>query len=402
MTLLQITNRIPYPLNDGGAIAIYHVTKYMHLAGVQVVIASLNTNKHYQDPTVMESFAKVYTCGINTDLSVWKAFNNLLFSDIPYNIQRFLSQEFSELLMEVIKKHRPDVIQLEGLHLCLYLDVIKSITDAPVILRAHNVEFEIWQRLAKNEKNPFKKVYLLHLAQKIKKYEIENLNRLDGIIAITSKDAQHFRDLGYKGIMVTVPVGVSEKWLSEEIFFENPVKKIGFLGSLEWLPNVQGLEWFLENIWLPFHKQFPEIQLHIAGKNPIERVKKWKYPQLVLHGEVPDALEYLKSFSIVIVPLLSGSGMRVKIIESMALGKCVLTTSIGTEGIEVSNHENIMIADQPKEWLDELEKLIKNPVLVQEIGEKARDFVKKHYEWSYLIQQMQIFYQQFQKIQNVR
>ncbi|GIV43400.1 MAG: glycosyl transferase family 1 [Bacteroidia bacterium] len=339
MTLLQITNRIPYPLNDGGSIAIYHVSKYMYLAGNQVIIASLNTNKHYQDPSVMEPFAKVYTRDINTDLSLWKALNNWLFSKIPYNIQRFLSQEFSELLIHVIQTHHPEVIQLEGLHLCLYLDLIKSITSSPVILRAHNVEFEIWERLAQNEKNLFKKVYLYHLAQRIKKYEIQNLNLLDGILAITSKDENYFRKLGYKGLIETVPVGVSEKWLNEDLFFEEEITRIGFLGSLEWLPNIQGLEWFLEKVWLDFHQNYPKIELHIAGKNPIEKVKRWRYPQVILHGEVPDALEYLKPFSVVIVPLLSGSGMRVKIIESMALGKCIITSSIGAEGIPVQPNE---------------------------------------------------------------
>lgn len=402
MTLLQITNRIPYPLNDGGAIAIYHVSKYMYLAGNQVIIASLNTNKHYQDPSVMQEFAQIYSCDINTDISLWKALNNLFFSKIPYNIQRFLSEEFSELLIEVIKKHQPDIIQLEGLHLCLYLDLIQSITQAPVILRAHNVEFEIWERLAQNEKNPLKKVYLKHLSQKIKKFEIENLHQLEGILSITSKDENYFRKLGYKGPIKTVPVGVSEKWLKESLFFEDKITKIGFLGSLEWLPNIQGLEWFLENVWLEFHQNYPDIELHIAGKNPIEKVKKWKYPKVIIHGEVPDALEYLKQFSIVIVPLLSGSGMRVKIIESMALGKCIITTSIGAEGIPVQSNENIIIANEPSEWFHQLENLLKNHLWVQQIGEKAREFVKEHYEWSYLIQEMQKFYQQFKIKENVR
>ncbi len=400
MTLLQITNRIPYPLNDGGAIAIYYVSKYMYLAGHQVVIASLNTNKHYQDPSVMNEFAQVYTHDINTDLSIWKALNNLFFSNIPYNIQRFLSQEFSELLIEVTQKHPPDIIQLEGLHLCLYLDLMKSITHVPVILRAHNVEFEIWQRLSQNEKNPLKKVYLNHLSQKIKKYEIQNLNLLDGILSISSKDENHFRKLGYKGPIKTVPVGVSEKWLNQDLFFEEKITQIGFLGSLEWLPNVQGLEWFLDNVWLKFHEQFPDIELHIAGKKPIEKVKKWKYPKVVIHGEVPDALEYLKSFSVVIVPLLSGSGMRVKVIESMALGKCIITTSIGAEGIDVQHYKNIIVANQPSEWLKELENLIKNPTFAIQLGEKAREFVKEHYEWSHLIQEMQNFYQQFKIKEN--
>ncbi len=400
MTILQITNRIPYPLTDGGAIAIYHVSKYLHLAGHQVIIASLNTNKHFQDPSVMNNIARIYTTNINTDLSVIKAFNNLLFSDIPYNIQRFLSQEFSALLIKVIQKHQPDIIQLEGLHLCLYIDLLKSMTQAPILLRAHNVEFEIWSRLAKNEKNWFKKIYIYHLAQKIKKYEISNLGRLDGIISMTTKDADQFKRLGFKGPLITVPVGVSEKWLAEALFFEERITKIGFLGSLEWLPNVQGLEWFLEKVWLRFHNDYPQVELHVAGRNPIEKVKNWRYPNVVIYGEVPDAIEYLKSFSIVIVPLLSGSGMRVKIVESMALGKCIVTTSIGAEGIPVNSGENIFIANDAESWQNILKILIQNPNKAMSIGENARNFARHHYEWSFLVKQMLDFYQQLKIKEN--
>jgi glycosyltransferase involved in cell wall biosynthesis len=400
MTLLQITNRIPYPLTDGGAIAVYNVTKYMHLAGNKVILASLNTNKHYQEPSVMEEFAEVHTTNIKTDLSLLNAVNNLLFSSIPYNIQRFLSQEFSELLQKLIQKYNPDIIQLEGLHLCLYIHAIQSVSKAPIILRAHNVEFEIWERLAKNEKNLLKKLYLKNLSKKIRKFEIDHINLLDGIIAISSKDAKQFLEWGFKGPITYVPVGVSEKWLSQPLIFEEPIKKIGFLGSLEWLPNVQGLEWFLNNIWLEFHKNFPKIELHIAGRNPSKKVLNWNYPNVKIHGEVPDALKFLQQFSLLIVPLLSGSGMRVKVIESMALGKCIITSNVGAEGIEIENKKNILIADTPQEWLNMLNLAVQNMNIIKEIGFNARSFVKEHYQWENLVCKMINFYQQFNVLQN--
>jgi glycosyltransferase involved in cell wall biosynthesis len=136
------------------------------------------------------------------------------------------------------------------------------------------------------------------------------------------------------------------------------------------------------------------------NKNPIEKVKRWRYPQVILHGEVPDALEYLKPFSVVIVPLLSGSGMRVKIIESMALGKCIITSSIGAEGIPVQPNENIFIANNSTEWKKTLENLLQNAILAPTVGKKARAFVMEHYEWSHLIQKMQNFYQQFKIKEN--
>jgi glycosyltransferase involved in cell wall biosynthesis len=400
MTLLQVTNRVPYPLTDGGAIAIFHVTKHLHLAGYQVIMASLNTQKHFCDPAALKDYATVYTSNINTDISFFSAFNNFLFSELPYNIQRFLSEDFSKLLINVVRAHQPDIIQLEGLPLCLYVDLLKSITKAPIILRAHNVEFEIWQRLAQNEKNIFKKFYLKHLAKRLKKYEIKSIQDLDGIIAISSKDAENFRKLGYRGPIITVPVGVSEKWLNKNMFFEEKITKIGYLGSLEWLPNVQGLEWFLQNIWSEFNKQNPDIQLHIAGKNPLPQVFKWKYPNVVIHGEVPDAVEYLQNFSVVIVPLLSGSGIRLKIVESMALGKCVISTSIGAEGIDIQDNQNIVIANSPVEWIQKLSDLIADAKKAKEIGTYARKFIQAHYRWEYLIQQMQNFYQQFKILEN--
>jgi len=120
----------------------------------------------------------------------------------------------------------------------------------------------------------------------------------------------------------------------------------------------------------------------------------------VIHGEVPDAVEYLQNFSVVIVPLLSGSGMRLKIVESMALGKCVISTSIGAEGIDIQDNQNIVIANSPVEWIQKLSDLIADAKKAKEIGTYARKFIQTHYRWEYLIQQMQNFYQQFKILEN--
>src|SRR6187402_1169399 len=173
LTILQITNRIPYPLNDGGNIATYNITKQLNKFGHKVILASLNTKKHYQDPTVLTNIATVCTTEIDTTITPHGLVRGL-FTKLPYNIERFVSESFKNLLKTLIIEQKPDIIHMEGIYLSIYLDTIKEYSSVPIILRPQNIEHEIWERAAQNEKNVLKKWYFKNLSSKIKQFELEN------------------------------------------------------------------------------------------------------------------------------------------------------------------------------------------------------------------------------------
>ena len=390
LTILQITNRIPFPLNDGGNMATYNVTKYLNRFGHQVILASLNTKKHHQDPAVLSDIAKVYATDIDTSIHLFGLIKGL-FGKVPYNVKRFISPEFSALLEKIILEQKPDVIHLEGIYLAIYAETIKKITSAPLLLRSHNIEHEIWERTAQNERNPIKRSYLKNLSTRIKKFEQEKMHRFNGIMAITDRDAEFYRKNHYKGKLKTIPAGVDLKLYTSK---KTSAEKFSlcFLGSMEWMPNIQGVEWYLEKVWPSLRKIFPELTLHIAGKNMPEEMKSRKIDGVVFHGMVPDAIAFLNQHTAMIVPLLSGGGMRLKIIEAMAVGQCIISTKIGAEGIEAKDGTEILIADTPEDFISKTESLVNGRINRKLIEENARKLVQEKYSWEKLVREIEKFY----------
>jgi glycosyltransferase involved in cell wall biosynthesis len=153
------------------------------------------------------------------------------------------------------------------------------------------------------------------------------------------------------------------------------------IGSLDWFPNQEGLMWFIGNCWEKLYHMYPGLRFYIAGKKaPGWLIARFRQPNVVFIGEVENAFEFMKSKAIMVVPLLSGSGMRVKIVEGMALGKTVVTTSIGAEGIQVTDGHNILIADHSEDFVRAIEMLIENRQESERIGINAKQFIRENYD----------------------
>jgi glycosyltransferase involved in cell wall biosynthesis len=391
---LQVTNRIPWPLNDGGNIATYNVSRFLHRRGHRVVLASLNTKKHYQDPSVLKEIDEIHTVDIDTTLNIPGLLKGLVSAQ-PYNVERFRSKEFADLLARLVTENQFDIIQIEGSYLSLYIDVIRQHTDCPVVLRSHNVEFKIWERLAANTSNPLKRFYLKDLARKIKKFETKWIDACDGIIPIAGQDTEFYRKAGFTGHLQTINGGVDlEAFRPTVPPFFSPT--ISFLGSLEWQPNVQGLHWFLDQVWPKVIAKHPEAEFHVAGKNPPAELEKLSAPGLHFHGMVPDAHTFLDAYHIFVVPLFSGGGMRMKIVEAMANGKCTVSTRIGAEGIAYTDGRNILLAEEPEEWALILNDLLTSQLRSVEIAENGMELAQDKYSWEAIVEQFEAFYREVQ------
>ncbi|MGN6645791.1 MAG: glycosyltransferase [Cytophaga sp.] len=383
LRILQLTNRIPFPLTDGGNIASYHVTYYLNKAGHKVTLASLNTKKHHQDPAPLQSIAEVVSVDIDTSIKPLGLFLGV-FSKMPYNVKRFKSAEFEEALIRLLTENTFDIIQLEGSYMALYLPVLRQHSSAKIVLRSHNIEHEIWQRMALNEINPLKKWYFNLLSEKIRQFENTTMHGVDAIAAITSRDKEYYQQQGFKGELVTINAGANLSKFQPD-FCKTTTGTLCFLAGMDWMPNQQGLDWFLDTVWPEVKNNVPEIRLHIAGKAMPEKYYYLDDPSVEIHGLVPDAVEYLQKYEIFIVPLLSGGGMRLKVVEGMAVGKCILSTTVGAEGVEYSNKKNIVIADTPQEWIAAIISLLKDPQITQSIGQEAAKLAMEKYNWENLV-----------------
>lgn len=379
MRVLQLTYRVPYPPTDGGAMGIYTITKGLAENGCVIDLVAINTPKHSQPKDAMKSWARQFDVFVDTQIRLFRFLKNFFFEELPYNIVRFQSSDVDACLVKLLDATSYDFIQVEGAFVSTYLPLIKAHSVCPVIVRTHNIEYIIWKRLAVNEKNPFKKWFYQHLSKRLYKFESIHYNIADGIAAITAKDKTRLIKMGVERPIEVIPVGTEFEKFSLSV--SSPVQhSIFMIGALDWLPNVEGLNWFMQNIWSALNNKYPTLELHIAGKGTPEHIKSWQLPNVKVHGFVDDAVSFMNSYQIMLVPLLSGGGMRVKIIEGLAAGKCIVSTTIGAEGVQAENNQHIAIADTPEEWIRTISKLIEQPTEIERIQKNARLLAAEKFE----------------------
>jgi polysaccharide biosynthesis protein PslH len=395
MKILQIANKFPYPAKDGGSIATLNLGRSLAAQGHEVTVLAINTSKHYFDPGSLpeELTATIRFIGVpvNTDIKVTRLVRNLLFSPLPYNAERFISDAFKNSLKDLLVAEKFDIIQLEGLYLAPYMDTIRNHSDARVVMRAHNIEHEIWARTFVQAKG-LKKWYIGHLSARIRRMELAFLNRYDAILPITARDGEVLKNFGCRLPVHVVPMGINAAdVLPDHSQMEFP--SVFHIGALDWMPNQEGLLWFFDHVWPKILEKHPGLRFFLAGRNAPTQFKSIHYPNVNYIGEVDNAYSFIRSKAVMIVPLLSGSGMRIKIIEGMALGKAIVTTSTGTEGISTTHGDNIIIADDPENFAENVCALVENLDYCLKIGGNARNFVTRYYDNAAISAALAEFYQ---------
>ncbi|MCX6235285.1 MAG: glycosyltransferase family 4 protein [Bacteroidetes bacterium] len=383
MRIFIICNKSPFPPLEGGPIAMNAIIQGLLRAGHQLKVLAINTNKYFIHP---DDIPADYKNKINLemvyiDLSVkpFSALINLLASR-SYHIQRFITTEVKEKLIQILQNNEFDIVHLETLYVAPYVDLIRTCSNAKVVLRTHNIEHLIWKRIADNCRNPLKKIYLKYLYRTLKTFELTALKKFDGIASITGTDADFFRSVVSQVPVVNVPFGVNtgDYILNPEIIPEIP--SLFHIGSMNWIPNVEGIKWFLDNVWPEIHKEFPDLKFYLAGRMMPEWLIHSQYPNVIVVGEVENALTFMQSKWIMIVPLFSGSGIRIKIIEAMTVEKTVISTSIGAEGINCKDGENILIADTPVLFAEAIRTCMHDQSRCHNIGGKARLLIEKEHD----------------------
>ena len=384
MKILQLHNKVPYPPKDGGSIGVWNFTLEFAKQGHEVTLFVMNTQKHYYNiktiPIEFTKIIKIIAVDVKVPVTFIGALFNLFLSNKPYNAQRFMLNNYKQKLIEILVNNEFDVILLEGLYLCPYIEIIRKYSKAMIVFKAHNIEHEIWERFAKNESNFFKQNYLKILSERIKVMETQTINKYDVLNTLTSRDANMFNSLGNKKPFFVSPVGIDVSHLipqREKIVYPT----LFYIGALDWAPNQEGLVWFIRKVWSNLNQKYPDLKFEIAGRNAPEWfVKILNEPNIVYYGEITDAYKFINEHAIMLVPLLSGSGMRIKIVEGLALGKTIVTTSIGTEGIDTTHNINILIADTAEQFQKQIEKLLSDKPLFESLGTNAIKFVKKSFD----------------------
>lgn len=391
MKILQLCKKVPYPLRDGESLAIHYLSKGLHDVGCEVDLLAFNTTKHFVEwdrtPVELLHYSKIETVVLDNSISYWAAFKNLWTSE-SYNIRRFVDSEYEALLAKLLQEKAYDIIQLETLYLAPYIQTIKKYSQSMIAMRSHNLEAEIWQNMSEGDGNLILRKYYGLCARRLNAFEQKIQNQYDVLLAISKQDLKKYHNNGRVGEDIIVPIGLDiERYKVRKSRRGNTIK-IGYIGSLDWKPNIEGLQWLLSDKWRQIVALYPQLEFHLAGRNGSGQFDDLDIPSFVMHGEVEDAIEFMQELDILLVPLLSGSGMRVKILEAMMMEKIVISTAKGFEGIEFEEGMHAMQYNTLDDLVSCIEKYISSDNQMEKMSAAARNQIVSIYSNRAIAQQL--------------
>jgi glycosyltransferase involved in cell wall biosynthesis len=417
MKILVVGNRVPWPLHDGGAIATYGMLRSLAENGAEVDFFSFNTKKHFAENAIIEKyfgFCKVHLVSLDAGVKPLKALWNLLFGG-SYHLERYDDLEAAVELYGLIQSGNYDCVMAEGLYsmpitlrvmnqLSVKSDGLKTneinvnsnetIQKKPIkwVYRSHNLEYQIWERLAISTPQPLKRWYLTLQSKRLMRYEIDAWCQMDAIVPIVETDSNVIHSTVAETRKFDQVNSGNSAWRQPQIhvyqpgiaierpfaFVHQPMS-LFHIGSMEWQANEQGVIWFLNKVWPLVLSVQPNAKFHLAGKGLSKQDPRSFQSGIVNHGEVPDAEDFMHQHGVMIVPIQAGSGIRIKTLEAMSLGVPIVSTSVGAQGLAVLDGVEIEIADEPKDFAAAICKLLSSPAKSQEMTIQARKYVELHH-----------------------
>lgn len=318
---------------------------------------------------------------------LWPILRNLLASREPFALTMFNSVPFMRRARELEQTGRFDLIILDGLFVAPIFDGMKTPRATPSILLQHNVESLIWRRLSELQRNPFMRLFFYEMARRMKYREPELCRLFEGITTISDQDAAYHRDI-YKldNVLGCVPAGAipDARDLPPAVLEQSPSPCIAFLGSMNWPPNADAAFWFIEKILPLVRAIMPEVRFRVIGREPPEALKRLAAASggIEVTGKLEEVLTPLRECALLVVPLRAGSGVRLKILESMAAGVPVVSTTVGAEGLHMRNGQDLLLADDEMALSEAVLRLLKDNGLRKTLAENALKRVTQEFAWS--------------------
>ena len=394
MNILWLNAGLLLPLDKGGKLRTWHVMR--HLASRHEI-----TYLSFSDPaqTVGEREGMRAVCthlrtiprtdpAKGTTRFYLDAARHVI-DRVPYAVAKYRSAAFRHELEQVLDQRSFDAI------VCDFLPPVVNLPErlpCPSILFTHNVEAEIWRRHAENARGPVARALLGQQWRRMLRFEREALSRFDLVLAVSEADGQTFERL-YPGAL-KAPAHVVQTGVDTTYFAPPGPAKAGhhrnhlvFTGSMDWLPNEDGMQYFVQQILPRIREAEPDVTLSIIGRAPTPAVKRLAdQAGIEVTGRVDDVRPHIAAGAIYIVPLRIGGGTRLKIFEAMAMGKAVVSTTIGAEGLPVTPGHDIVIADEPADFARSVVDLIRDDAARRRIETAARQLVVERYDWSAVAQ----------------
>lgn len=386
MRILWLKTELLHPVDKGGKIRTYNMLKelkrdhyitYLALDDGSADLAAREQAREYCHELVCvphnqrEKFSK----GFYAEL----LFN--LACRFPYAIKKYESPSMRREIFERANSRTFDVVISD--FLAPAINVPRDLS-CPSILFQHNVEATIWKRHFEVQGNPVKKIYLQQQWRKMQKFEKEMCSRFDSVIAVSTEDADQMRKEYSVSAVFEVPTGVDTDFFTpsgEEVVEPHNVV---FTGSMDWLPNEDAICYYTDQILPIIRRSLPDVTLTVVGRNPYLGLVELgrKDTSIVVTGRVEDVRPYIERAAVYVVPLRIGAGTRLKIFEAMAMEKAIVSTSVGAEGLPVTDGRELVIADTPETFAAAVIDLLMNPPLAKKMGQQAGQVVRERFGWN--------------------
>ena len=377
MNTLIFTKKIPFEYNDGENIVIMLDWMAMIKEIKNSCFFCLNPNDK-QNSIINFENTPVFVETIDTGKWI-RSFKNSIFKKLPVHISRFYDPKVLNRLLSLIEERKINRIICHGLPCVMYAGMIHKLNPSiEVIYRVHNVEYKIWDDLSKNNSNLLKKWLFAILSFQISTYEAKVLNFVKHFVVL-SNDEKAFYQKNYPNILTT-KVAIYIPPFDQSYSDKNINKKnLLITGSMDWKPNIEGLKWFMDKVAPRLISQDPEITITIAGKG-IEKIdwSSLKKSNIKLKKSYNNVGEMFNEATILIIPLFSGAGIRIKMLEAMEYGMPTISTSKGLEGIEITNNASHSIDDEML-FGDTVLNTINDPNRLMEMSEKMKQSTRIHY-----------------------
>lgn len=371
------------PLDTGGKIRSYSILRHLAVQHEVTVLSYYGGRRdEAYEKELTQDFAEavvVYTAAPDTT-ALERGIDYLrhLLSPAPYAVTKFTARSVRQLLSEWLSEHRFEIA------VCDFLSASLNFPNSvitPTVLFQHNVESSLWRRQADWEPNLLKRLAFKLEAFKMFRYERATLARFRHVIAVSDVDRDTMRALAPQSHFSVVPTGVDLRQYRSCRAHWPKGHLVMFTGSMDWEANIDAVDFFCREIWPRIRARVPDAQFRIVGRNPHPRVQSLASDSIEVTGTVASVLEHLSEASVVVVPLRIGGGTRLKIYQAMAMGKVVVSTTIGAEGLDVTHGRNVLLADDALSFADAVVTLLLDEDLRRHYGTLAAELADQ-YDWS--------------------
>ncbi len=393
MKILFLTHSFPYPPDEGIKIVCYNLIKELSKRHSVTLLSFINLEKEKDYISVIKNFCeRIETVEHNVPKSPVKRIYNILFQKYPFCIYQFYSDKFTQKLIQLTSEEKFDVIHFDFVNTSFYRSFIQ---DIPGIFFPHDAMSMLFYRNATIEGNIFNKLYFWSQYKKMVSYEKENIPKFKKTVVVSPKDMNWLLNIDKNFDIIVIPNGVDANYF-KPMDEKDDYPSVIFRGIMNFYPNIDSVIYFAKEILPIIRKEIPDLKFYIVGPNPTAQIKKLaKNPLNIVTGYVEDIRPYIWRTTVNICPMRIGSGIKNKILEAMAMEKSTVTTSIGVEGIpDVTDGENILVADTPEEFAKKTILLLKDEILRKKIGKNGREFVMKNYTWEKVAKKFEEVYKE--------